>query len=81
MSLHRLRVVFVAGVLLAASIASAQDAKSEPIVYDFGEDLVHGSAKSSRGEVLHVRKRSMRESLVRVREHWLPELYRAAEEL
>lgn len=81
MSLHRLQLAVLVTVALGSSVARAEDAKSDPVVYDFGDDMVHGSTKSSKGEILHVRKRSMRDSLVRVREHWLPELYRSVEKL
>jgi hypothetical protein len=61
--------------------ASAEDAKSVPLEYRFGDDLVHAAPKSSSGEVLYVRTRHQRESLVRVREDWLSELYQSAENL
>ena len=80
MSPHRLLAIHFA-LALGASVARAEDPKSDPVVYEFGDDMVHGSSKSSHEEVLHVRKRPTRESLIRVREHWLPELYRTAENL
>jgi hypothetical protein len=43
--------------------------------------LVRGDLKSSPNDVLQVRKRSARESLIRVREDWLVELFRTGERL
>ncbi|HET6338202.1 MAG TPA: hypothetical protein VFG30_33495 [Polyangiales bacterium] len=79
MSLHWILVLSL--VVTFPLSAGAEDAKSDPIEYRFGDDMVHGAAKSSSGEVLYVRKRQERESLVRAREHWLPELYRSVETL
>ena len=80
MTLHRLLVIHFV-LLVGSSVARAEDPKSDPVVYEFGDDMVHGGSKSSEGEVLHVRKRPTRESLIRARENWLPELYRTAENL
>jgi hypothetical protein len=81
MCLHRLLFLgcVVSGVPFGT--AHAKDGTSTPVEYQFGDDLIHGSNKTSAGEVLYVRKRDARASLVRAREHWLPELYRSIEDL
>jgi hypothetical protein len=80
MSRHWLQIpLFV--LALSASVAAAEDSKSDPTVYEFGDDLVRGDLKSSPNDVLQVRKRSARESLIRVREDWLVELFRTGERL
>jgi hypothetical protein len=79
MTLHRVPFLLLITAAFAPMPAQADDTKSEPIHYDFGDDLVRGAGKSSSGEVLFVRPRRDRESLVRAREHWLPELFRSVE--
>jgi len=80
MSLHRLLVlVFV--LHLGAPGVRADDASSTPLVYLFADDEILIAPKSGSGERLLVRKRGARESLVRVRETWLPELYESVENL
>jgi hypothetical protein len=83
MSRHWLQTLLALAVLFAlrVSVAVAEDSKSDPIVYEFGDELVHGELESSPEAVLPVRKRSARESLIRVREDWLVELFRAGERL
>jgi hypothetical protein len=83
MSLHWIFVLPLVGLPLAAAAEEFGPATSSsvPTEYHFGDDMVRGSQKSSSGEVLYVRTRQSRESLVRVREHWLPELYQSVEDL
>jgi hypothetical protein len=81
MSRYWLAISLALVVALAASAAAAEDAKSDPVVYEFSEDLVRGDLKTSSDTVLHVRKRGASEPLIRVREDWLVELFRTAEQL
>jgi len=69
-----------------AEPASAEEPKPNPprgelTAYRFDDDLVTGDTANPNGEVLHVRKRRERESLVRARTHWVPELLKTAEDL
>jgi hypothetical protein len=52
-----------------------------PITYDFDDDLVDGALVRPGGEILVVRRRGSRRSLIRPRTHFVPELVRAAEAL
>jgi hypothetical protein len=81
MSPHRLRVLALSLSVLSAAPAVAEDSNTEPTEYHFDDDLVDGTARAPTGEVLFVRKRGARESLIRVREHWIRELYQSVEEL
>ena len=81
MSLHGLMILSLLPFAAPAPRACAQEATSTPIEYRFDDDMVQGSQKSSSGEVLYVRARKQRESLVRAREHWLPELFHSVEQL
>ncbi len=64
-------------VLGGASVASAQ----EYTTYDFEDDLVTGDLVRPDGEMLQVRRRGRRASLIRVREHFIPEMLKSVENL
>ena len=62
----------------------AQDAQrggGEATSYDFEDDLVQGDLVRPDGENLMVRRRGARESLIRVREHFVNELLKSVENL
>lgn len=59
------------------SASRAADVKS----YDFEDDLVKGDLINPDGENLIVRRRGTRESLIRVRAEYVPELLKSAEDL
>jgi hypothetical protein len=76
-------------VALTAPRAAAADdtgkpeaeAKPDATTYDFEDELVRGDTFGPDGEVLHARKRGERTSLIRVRTHFMPELFKTAEDL
>jgi hypothetical protein len=68
----------VSGALFATSTASAQD---DATTYDFDDDLVQGDLVRPDGELLNVRRRGRRASLIRVREHFIPEMLKSVENL
>lgn len=72
-----LSVLVVGGFVLVAMPASAQDETS----YDFEDDLVQGDLVRPDGENLMVRRKGARESLIRIREHFIPELLKSVENL
>ena len=67
----------LAATLGADSRAFAQDATT----YDFEDDLVQGDLVRPDGELLNVRRRGRRASLIRVREHFIPEMLKSAEDI
>lgn len=67
---------------LLAPVASAKDASEDtPVEFSFEDDLVSGSVPSPLGEVLTVRTKGKRESLIRVREQWVREMCQSVEDL
>jgi len=66
--------------------ASAQDAPAaggggDATTYDFEDDLVTGDLVRPDGELLNVRRRGQRNSLIRIREHFIPEMLKSVENL
>jgi hypothetical protein len=61
---------------LAPVSASAQDT-----TYNFEDDLVTGDLVRPDGEMLNVRRRGNRASLIKVREHFVPEMLKSVENL
>jgi opacity protein-like surface antigen len=86
----KLFVLMVFALSLAGSVhaASAQDAPAaggggggSATTYDFDDDLVQGDLVRPDGENLMVRRRGARESLIKIREHFVPELLKSVENL
>ena len=61
--------------------AQAKGKDDSATVYDFEDDLVQGDLVRPDGENLVVRRRGMRESLIKIREHFIPELLKSVENL
>jgi hypothetical protein len=77
-------VLMLAGHLSMAATASAQDeggGGGQATTYDFEDDLVQGDLVRPDGENLMVRRRGARESLIKIREHFVPELLKSVENL
>ena len=72
-------VGLVASTSLFAGAALAQD--DADTTYDFEDDLVTGDLVRPDGEMLNVRRRGRRASLIRVREHFIPEMLKSVENL
>lgn len=84
--MKKLSMVLTFGVLCGAatflsgtSRAAAQE--GETTTYDFEDDLVQGDLVRPDGEMLNVRRRGRRASLIRVREHFIPEMLKSVENL
>jgi hypothetical protein len=76
-------VVAMAGAMTIAATASAQEegGGGAATTYDFEDDLVQGDLVRPDGENLMVRRRGARESLIKIREHFVPELLKSVENL
>lgn len=74
-----LTVWVIAAIGALALPAAAQDENQTS--YDFEDDLVQGDLVRPDGENLMVRRRGARESLIRIREHFIPELLKSVENL
>ena len=76
-----LRVAIVFSVMGFAGSAFAQERGGEATTYNFEDDLVTGDLVRPDGELLNVRRRGRRASLIRVREHFVPEMLKSVENL
>jgi hypothetical protein len=65
----------------AASAEEPDGARHETTSYAFEDDLVAGGVVQPGLEVLHVRRRGERQSLIRVRTQYVVELLESAERL
>ncbi len=73
-------ISLVLGVLSVSAGAFAQD-KGGETTYDFDDDLVTGDLVRPDGELLSVRRRGNRASLIQIREHFIPEMLKSVEDL
>ena len=84
-------IAILGAVSLVAVPALAQDAPAGgggggeggagTTTYDFEDDLVTGDLVRPDGELLNVRRRGSRSSLIRIREHFIPEMLKSVENL
>ncbi len=76
-------VALLVGFTGMTSSAFAQEAEAGggSTTYDFDDDLVQGDLVRPDGENLMVRRRGARESLIKIREHFVPELLKSVENL
>ncbi len=82
--------VFAALTMFSSASVYAQDhpaaggggrAGGDATTYDFDDDLVTGDLVRPDGELLNVRRRGQRNSLIRIREHFIPEMLKSVENL
>jgi hypothetical protein len=80
-----MRTMLLALALSSLSVpALAQEPPSgepPPTEYNFDDDLVQGDLVRPDGEMLNVRRRGRRGSLIRIREHFIPEMLKSIEDL
>jgi hypothetical protein len=71
------------GLMAVSGSALAQDkaAAAGETSYDFEDDLVTGDLVRPDGELLSVRRRGNRASLIQIREHFIPEMLKSVEDL
>jgi hypothetical protein len=69
------------GLTLLALPVTVQAQDSGSTSYDFEDDLVQGDLVRPDGENLMVRRKGARESLIKIREHFIPELLKSVENL
>lgn len=79
-----LRKMFAIGILavslFSAGIVSAQQ-YADTTEYSFDDDVVTGDLVRPDGEMTVVRKRGKERSLIRVRQHFIPEMLKSVENL
>lgn len=64
-----------------AAPASSGGKAQRQTTYDFEDDLVTGDLVRPDGELLTIRKRGNRSSLIKIREHFIPEMLKSVENL
>ena len=73
-------IIFVFAALFAAVEVSAQE-YADSTEYSFDDDVVTGDLVRPDGETMVVRKRGKERSLIRVRQHFIPEMLKSVEDL
>lgn len=82
--------LFVAVLAMSGSVLAQDDKAGAPAAaggepaatsYDFEDDLVTGDLVRPDGELLNVRRRGNRASLIQIREHFIPEMLKSVEDL
>ena len=91
LSLALCAAALTASSLVAPLTSLAQDADAPApagekgaagaTAYDFEDDLVTGDLVRPDGELLSVRRRGNRASLIQIREHFIPEMLKSVEDL
>jgi len=81
--MRRIAVALIAGIfLLSSSAVMAQGAQyAEKTEYSFEDDVVTGDLVRPDGELTVVRKQGRERSLIRVRQHFIPEMLKSVENL
>lgn len=77
----KLNIVVVLAVVFCVALPSLGSAQDDATTYDFEDDLVSGDLVRPDGELLNVRRRGRRSSLIRIREHFIPEMLKSVEDL
>jgi hypothetical protein len=80
--------MFTAGVALAQAPAPAADRGDAPqvtykkkTVYDFDDDLVEGELQRPDGEYIDTRRKAKHSTLIKIRENFIPEMLKSAEDI
>jgi len=80
--MKRILAIAAAGVfLLSLGTASAQVQYAERTEYSFDDDVVQGDLVRPDGELTVVRKKGKQRSLIRVRQHFIPEMLKSVEDI
>jgi hypothetical protein len=80
--MKRVLAVAAGGVfLLSLGVASAQVTYAERTEYSFDDDVVQGDLVRPDGELTVVRKKGKQRSLIRVRQHFVPEMLKSVEDI
>ena len=74
-------IVGTAGAQEAAGSPTEASGSPSATTYDFEDDLVTGDLVRPDGELLSVRRRGNRASLIQIREHFIPEMLKSVEDL
>jgi len=84
--------IVAGGFILSGSIALAQAPGPErgeapsvtykkKTVYDFDDDVVEGELQRPDGELVESRRKAKHSSLIKIRENFIPEMLKSAEDI
>jgi hypothetical protein len=81
-----MKVVVVAvavgvAVLIGSPAAMAEELAGNTTEYNFDDDVVQGDLVRPDGEMALARRRGRQSSLIRVRQHFIPEMLKSVEDL
>lgn len=85
--LRRLVAILMVGLFLAAAGTAMAQGESPDIkykkktVYDFDDDLVEGELQRPDGEYIDTRRKAKHSSLIKIRENFIPEMLKSAEDI
>jgi hypothetical protein len=71
----------VAGAALAQAPAAGDTQYKSKTVYDFDDDVVEGDLVRPDGEFVDTRKGAKHSSLIKIRENFIPEMIKSAEDI
>jgi hypothetical protein len=83
----KMRTILLALAMSSLTVPALAQEATEPAgepaatEYNFDDDLVEGDLVRPDGEMLNVRRRGRRGSLIRIREHFIPEMLKSIEDL
>jgi hypothetical protein len=72
--------IFLFIFTLAGTLVSAQE-YADQTEYSFDDDVVEGDLVRPDGEMTVVRKQGKQRSLIKVREHFVPEMLKSVEDI
>ena len=79
--MKKMFAVLVFGLVAVASSSVFAQEAADSTSYNFEDDLVQGDLVRPDGENLIVRKKGAHQSLIRIREHFIPEMLKSVEDL
>ncbi len=79
--------MFTAGAALAQAPAAAERGDAPQVtykkktVYDFDDDVVEGELQRPDGEFVDTRRKAKHSTLIKIRENFIPEMLKSAEDI
>lgn len=73
--------VFGTSVMLAQAQTEPKVEYKKKTVYDFDDDLVEGELQRPDGEYIDVNIKTKHSSLIKIRENFIPEMLKTAEDI
>ncbi len=79
--MKRFAGIFIGGLLLILASTAFGQEYAESTEYSFDDDVVTGDLVRPDGELTVVRKKGKQRSLIRVRQHFIPEMLKSVEDI